>query len=125
MQQARLFSSSDWVIVRIFTQGPEFFKPEHFRRDFIMKQKNRRFVSSKPRFLISTVLLFCLAISSFAGNGNKIVPSSDPVKISEWDVVGPSGGDVRVVTIDPKDKNHLFVSTLDGSIHNSTDGGKT
>jgi photosystem II stability/assembly factor-like uncharacterized protein len=90
-----------------------------------MKQKNRRFASSKPRFLISTILLFCLAISTFGGGGNKIIPSSDPVKISVWDVVGPSGGDVRVVTIDPKDKNHLFVSTLDGSIHNSTDGGKT
>jgi photosystem II stability/assembly factor-like uncharacterized protein len=75
--------------------------------------------------LITTILLFCLAVSIFGGGGNEIIPSSDPVKISEWDVVGPSGGDVRVVTIDPKDKNHLFVSTLDGSIHNSTDGGKT
>src|ERR1043165_9686374 len=100
MQQARLFSSSDWVIVRNFTQCPEFFKPEHFRRDFIMKQKKRRFVSSKPRFLISTILLFCLAVSIFGGGGNEIVPSSDTVKISEWDVVRPSGGDVRVVTIE-------------------------
>lgn len=90
-----------------------------------MKHKNRRFVSSKPRFLISTILLFCLAVSTFGEGGNKIIPPSDPVKINEWDVVGPNGGDVRVITIDPKDKNRLLVSTLDGSIHSSTDGGKT
>ncbi|HEY0457650.1 MAG TPA: YCF48-related protein [Pyrinomonadaceae bacterium] len=90
-----------------------------------MKQENRRFVSSKPKFLISTILLFCLAAGIFGASDNGITPPSDPVKISEWDIVGPSGGDVRVVSIDPKDKDHLFVSTLDGSIHTSTDGGKT
>ncbi|HQU86848.1 MAG TPA: hypothetical protein PKY59_27185, partial [Pyrinomonadaceae bacterium] len=50
---------------------------------------------------------------------------SDPEKFSEWEVVGPSGGDVRVVTIDPKDKNRLYISTLDGQVHTSADGGKT
>ncbi len=89
-----------------------------------MKQKKRRFVSSKPGFLLSTILLFCLAVSVVGGT-NGIVPPSDPVKINEWDVVGPTGGDVRVITVDPKDKDRLFVSTLDGSIHTSTDGGKT
>jgi len=39
--------------------------------------------------------------------------------------MGPSGGDVRVVTIDPRDKNKLYASTLDGSIHMSADGGRT
>lgn len=43
----------------------------------------------------------------------------------DWQIMGPSGGDVRVVTIDPRDKDHLFVSTLDGQIHTSTDGGHT
>jgi len=89
-----------------------------------MKQKNRRFVSSKPRILFSAILLFSFITGVFAGE-NGIVPPSEPVKISEWDVVGPNGGDVRVVTIDPKDKNRLYVSTLDGSIHTSADGGKT
>jgi photosystem II stability/assembly factor-like uncharacterized protein len=82
-------------------------------------------VSSKPKFLLSILILFCLAAGIFGESGNGITPPSEPVKISEWDVVGPSGGDVRVVSIDPKDKNHLFVSTLDGSIHTSTDGGKS
>ncbi|MBV9241148.1 MAG: hypothetical protein JO314_03985 [Acidobacteria bacterium] len=43
----------------------------------------------------------------------------------DWQIMGPSGGDVRVVVIDPRDKDHLFVSTLDGQIHTSTDGGRT
>ena len=49
---------------------------------------------------------------------------SDPSKFSEWTVVGPNGGDVRVVTIDPRDKDRLYLSTLDGQIHTSSDGGK-
>lgn len=49
----------------------------------------------------------------------------DPAKFSDWSVIGPNGGDVRVVTIDPRDKNRLYISTLDGQIHTSADGGKT
>lgn len=49
----------------------------------------------------------------------------DPAKFSDWTVVGPNGGDVRVVAIDPRDKNRLYISTLDGQIHTSADGGKT
>lgn len=44
---------------------------------------------------------------------------------ADWQVVGPTGGDVRVVEIDPKDKNRLYISTLDGQIHTSADGGKS
>ncbi|MGH9818879.1 MAG: WD40/YVTN/BNR-like repeat-containing protein, partial [Pyrinomonadaceae bacterium] len=50
---------------------------------------------------------------------------SDPDKFSNWVVVGPNGGDVRVVTIDPRNKDHLFISTLDGQIYASIDAGKT
>lgn len=49
----------------------------------------------------------------------------DPGKFSVWEVVGPSGGDVRVVTIDPRNKDILYITTMDGQIHRSTDGGKT
>lgn len=90
-----------------------------------MKLRKREFVSSKPKFLVSVIILLCLALSVFGIEGGIINLPSDPVKISDWDIVGPSGGDVRVVTIDPKDKNRLYVSTLDGQIHTSTDGGKT
>ncbi|HEV7929785.1 MAG TPA: hypothetical protein VGP12_06600, partial [Nitrosospira sp.] len=50
---------------------------------------------------------------------------TDAAKFGDWEIVGPTGGDVRVVTIDPKDKNRLYVSTLDGQIHTSADGGRT
>src|SRR6478672_1913510 len=42
-----------------------------------------------------------------------------------WQIVGPSGGDVRVVTIDPRNKDHLFISTLDGQVYTSIDAGKS
>ncbi len=41
----------------------------------------------------------------------------------DWKTIGPSGGDVRVITIDPKDHTRLFISTLDGQIYKSEDGG--
>lgn len=42
-----------------------------------------------------------------------------------WSVLGPSGGDVRAVAVDPKDANKLFITTMDGQIHVSTDAGKS
>ncbi len=88
-----------------------------------MKQKKQIIVNSKLKFLISPFLLICMVASLFGGNG--INPPNEPVKIDDWDVVGPNGGDVRVIRIDPKDKNHIIVSTLDGQLHSSSDGGKT
>jgi photosystem II stability/assembly factor-like uncharacterized protein len=88
-----------------------------------MKYNIRREINSKFRLLIPALLLVLTAINIFGGN--EITPPNGPVKINDWDIVGPSGGDVRVVTIDPKDKDRLYVSTLDGQIHTSPDGGKT
>lgn len=51
--------------------------------------------------------------------------SADRDKFSDWEVVGPSGGDVRVIAIDPKDVNRLYISTLDGQIYTSPDAGKS
>lgn len=44
-------------------------------------------------------------------------------KFAAWNVMGPDGGDVRVVEIDPRDKNRIYISTLDGQIYTSGDGG--
>ena len=55
-----------------------------------------------------------------AADGSEAAPT-----YKDWQIMGPSGGDVRVITIDPRDKDHLFISTLDGQIHTSTDGGRT
>lgn len=60
----------------------------------------------------------------FAGNIQGY-ETSEPDGYGDWQVVGPEGGDVRVIAIDPKDKDRLYISTLDGQIHTSGDGGKT
>ena len=44
---------------------------------------------------------------------------------TQWNITGPVGGDVRTIVIDPRNSEHLFVSTLDGQIHASYDDGKT
>ncbi|MFL6375117.1 MAG: VPS10 domain-containing protein [Pyrinomonadaceae bacterium] len=82
----------------------------------------------RKRSSISTLaVLVCLTAMGLsftlplqAADGAEAAPS-----YKDWQIMGPSGGDVRVVTIDPRDKDHLFISTLDGQIHTSTDGGRS
>ncbi len=72
--------------------------------------------------LLAIAALMCLlSVSALFANGN----ANEPAKFGDWEIVGPSGGDVRVITIDPKDKDRLYISTLDGQIHTSPDGGIT
>jgi len=71
--------------------------------------------------LAAAIALFAVPVLPFAG-GDVI---TDAEKFTSWQVVGPSGGDVRVVTIDPRNKDHLFISTLDGQIYTSTDAGQS
>ena len=42
-----------------------------------------------------------------------------------WQVVGPSGGDIRSIAIDPNEKNRLYITTLDSQVYTSADAGKT
>ena len=42
-----------------------------------------------------------------------------------WHTVGPSGGDVRSIVIDPKNKDRLFITTLDAQVYKSEDGAKS
>ncbi|MEO8648340.1 MAG: hypothetical protein ABI539_04160 [Acidobacteriota bacterium] len=76
----------------------------------------------RPAFVlvIAGLLLFSQQVAAL-GDGNVFV---DKDKFSVWSVVGPEGGDVRVVTIDPRDKDRLYISTMDGQVHTSADGGK-
>lgn len=78
------------------------------------------------RSALSGFLLLTVVCTSAA------FPSADEKALAEavesfrdWQVVGPAGGDVRVIAIDPRDKNRLYVSTLDGQIHTSDDGGRS
>jgi len=68
---------------------------------------------------ITAAYLFFLLIGLFSSDS--FAQDSD----EGWKVLGPNGGDVRVVTIDPRDKNRIYVSTLDGHLHTSANGGKT
>jgi len=72
--------------------------------------------------LLIAVMGFLVAMS---GQTLGFTTPDGSVKVTGWDIIGPSGGDVRVVAIDPKNKSKLYVSTLDGQIHSSTDGGKS
>lgn len=49
----------------------------------------------------------------------------DPNNFASWTVIGPDGGDVRSIAIDPKNKDRIYIGTLDGQLHTSADGGKT
>lgn len=81
----------------------------------VTKQKFLTKFNSAALLLLLTV--FSLGALSAGAN------TTENAKFGDWKVVGPSGGDVRVVAVDPKDKNRLYVSTLDGQIHTSADGG--
>ncbi len=61
---------------------------------------------SRKLFVALTIVLFCGA--AFAG---------------QWTALGPDGGDVRSLTYDPKNPDHMFLGTSAGSIFQSTDGG--
>jgi len=88
-----------------------------------MMEKTRYKFGFKPSVLASVALLFvlCFGSSTFASEDT----ISETVKFNDWQVVGPNGGDVRAVVIDLKDKNRLYISTLDGQIHTSADGGRS
>lgn len=77
-------------------------------------------INLKANWLLAAVILLLNVGAIIAGTN-----PPEPIKIGEWDIVGPSGGDVRAVAVDPKDKNRLYISTLDGQIHTSSDGGST
>ncbi|MEP6788589.1 MAG: hypothetical protein ABJB40_09170, partial [Acidobacteriota bacterium] len=80
----------------------------------------------KMRLLVSIIFTIALiqtsALVLLAADTDATAAAAS---FGDWQVVGPSGGDVRVVAIDPKDKDRLYISTLDGQIHTSSDGGKT
>ena len=78
---------------------------------------------------LKVVFSLLLAISVFQSVVLADIPDGtvrpEPAKFETWAVVGPDGGDVRTVAIDPRDKDRLYISTLDGQIHTSSDAGKS
>jgi photosystem II stability/assembly factor-like uncharacterized protein len=92
----------------------------------------RKVKISRPRlyqqilaFLTFLILLAGPVLPAFAGDDADGNIFSDPTSSTRWSVIGPNGGDVRAVEVDPRDKNKLYISTMDGQIHVSTDAGKS
>jgi photosystem II stability/assembly factor-like uncharacterized protein len=65
-------------------------------------------------------LLMSNAASVARADGSGI---TDKNKFSTWTVLGPNGGDVRAVEIDPKNKDRVYITTLDGQIYVSNNAG--
>jgi photosystem II stability/assembly factor-like uncharacterized protein len=69
-----------------------------------------------------TILTITILLSSFSVNGST---PNDTVKFDTFQMVGPAGGDIRSIVIDPKDKNRLYATTLDSQVYTSKDAGKS
>src|ERR1700674_5452374 len=60
---------------------------------------------------------FCLAISFFT------LLAALPSNAQTWEAIGPTGGDVRALAIDPSHPDFVYLGTTDGHIFGSRDGG--
>ncbi len=69
------------------------------------------------------VAIFQAAVFSSPLDGSGLAAAAD--SFGDWQVMGPTGGDVRVIAVDPQDKDRVYLSTLDGQIHTSANGGKS
>lgn len=75
-------------------------------------------IQQKISYLVTGIILvFSLSASIYS--------NTDSVRFNGWQTIGPLGGDIRAITIDPKDKNRLYITTLDSQIYTSADAGKT
>ncbi len=77
------------------------------------RRLSRRLVSA----LLLLTFFLCVAFQAIGETPN--------ARFTDWQVVGPNGGDVRDLVVDPKDKNRFYFSTLDGQIYTSSDAGKS
>ena len=86
----------------------------------IPKMFTRLVRMSAPALLLSALLL--PAAAALANDG-----STDPegMRLMNWAVTGPMGGDVRSLVIDSRDPSRVYFGTIDGQIYASSDGGET
>ena len=81
-------------------------------------------LTRKPKTSQSIIwlnLLFCLLFTISAGIGPALGKTITP---DDWRVVGPIGGDVRALVVDPTNPDRFYFGTLDGQIYTSSDSGR-
>jgi photosystem II stability/assembly factor-like uncharacterized protein len=75
------------------------------------------------RFFTALLLAALVTISSQPAVYADGTAITDKDKFMSWSILGPAGGDVRAIAIDPRNKDHVFISTLDGQIYVSDNAG--
>ena len=76
--------------------------------------------------ILSALLAYALLAVSFPDSAiadGTVITDKD--KFMNWAILGPTGGDVRAVAIDPKNKDRVYISTLDGQIYLSDNAGSS
>ena len=53
--------------------------------------------------------------------GNVVNADSSITRFGSWQKVGPNGGDIRAIVVDPTDSKHFYFTTLEGQFYTSTD----
>ncbi|HQU93417.1 MAG TPA: hypothetical protein PLK77_14020, partial [Pyrinomonadaceae bacterium] len=76
-------------------------------------------------FSIAFIISLALNAAVFASDDDAGNVFTDTRTKGVWAVLGPEGGDARAIAVDPKDPDKLYLSTMDGQIHVSTDAGKS
>lgn len=80
----------------------------------------------KKVLLVLFSLAFCLTVGFVSTSAEEDGKSPESLgSFGNWQGVGPVGGDVRSIVVDPKDKDKFYFGTLDGQIYTSDNGGKS
>ncbi len=84
----------------------------------LLPPKTYQFAGGKP-LMISREFSRKLLITLFIGLFCTTISWA-----SQWTILGPDGGDVRSLSYDPHNPDHIFLGTSTGTIFSSTDGGR-
>ncbi len=96
------------------------------KENIIYRTTSEMILKKKATYGVLVVLAaFLFQMAALAMTPADGVGTKEAGIFSDFEVSGPSGGDVRSVAIDPKDKDRLYISTLDGQIYTSENAGKS
>ena len=81
-------------------------------------------IMKKTKIWQALFAIFCICLTFTTARAGDS-PSDPASRFLNWQMLGPSGGDVRSIAIDPKDSRRLFISTLDGQVYRSENSGSS